>query len=180
MLIFLLAISAMILAAVCCMYSKFPMMVRSFCVFYLIIATLIIVGATASYRGAPIYKRVVPDDIIIYGQYINKKTGYINILFSYDKDQEPSYAKVDYDLELHKALSDGAKMAQGEPFKIKKEGKGEGSGDGEGEGEGKGKNGQDGDSEGGEDADGEGSLSQRSFTYKAYKLPPPLLPQKNY
>lgn len=175
MLIFLLAISAMILAAVCCMYSKFPTIVRALCIFYLIIATLIIVGATASYRGAPIYKRIVPNDIIIYGQYIDKKAGYINMLFSYNKYEEPRYIKVDYDLDLHKALDQGAKMAEGKAFRIKKGG--DGSEGEKGDGKGKGKNGK---GSGEKGSDGKGSTSQKSIPYKAYKLPPPVLPQKDY
>lgn len=175
MLIFLLSLTAMIVAALCCIYSRFPVIVRSLCVSYLILSTIIIVGATANYRGAPIYKRFVPNDIIIYGQYIDKKTGYINMLFSYNQHEEPSYIKVDYDLDLHKALDQGAKMAEGKAFRIKKDGNGsEGE---EGDGKGKGKNGK---GSGEKGSDGKGSTSQKSIPYKAYKLPPPILPQKDY
>lgn len=165
----------MILAAVCSIYSNFPTVVRALCVAYLILATLIIVGTTASYRGAPIYKKILPDDLIIHGQWIDKAGGYINMLYSANRDQEPTYIKTDYDLELHKALQQGAKMAKGKPFKIKKEGSGDGDGkEGEGKGKGKGK----GDAEGG--GDGAGSMSLESQSYRAYLLPAPKIPEKTY
>jgi len=175
MIIFLLSISAMILAAVCSIYSNFPTVVRALCVAYLILATLIIVGTTASYRGAPIYKKILPEDLIIYGQWIDKEGGYINMLYSANRDQEPTYIKTDYDLNLHKALQQGSKMAKGEPFQIKKEGGGDGDGkEGEGKGKGKGK----GDAEGG--GDGAGSMSLESQSYRAYLLPSPKIPEKTY
>lgn len=165
----------MILAAVCSIYSNFPTVVRALCVAYLILATLIIVGTTASYRGAPIYKKILPEDLIIYGQWIDKEGGYINMLYSSNRDQEPTYIKTDYDLNLHKALQQGSKMAKGEPFQIKKEGGGDGDGkEGEGKGKGKGK----GDAEGG--GDGAGSMSLESQSYRAYLLPAPKIPEKTY
>lgn len=169
----------MILAAVCSIYSNFPTVVRALCVAYLILATLIIVGTTASYRGAPIYKKVLPDDIIIHGQWIDKDSGYINMLFSFNRDQEPTYIKTDYDLDLHKALQQGAKMAKGKPFKIKKEGRDGGEGkEGEGKDKGKGKGKEKGDAKG--KGDGAGSLSLESQTYRAYLLPAPKIPEKTY
>lgn len=82
------------------------------------------------------------------------------------------YIEVDYSQNMHKALSEGARIAKGTPFILEKEKKGEGK-----EGAEKG-NGKKGGKEGGKK--GDKSLSQRSEAYKAYKLPATVMPEKEY
>ena len=82
------------------------------------------------------------------------------------------YIEVDYSQNMHKALSEGARIAKGTPFILEKEKKGEGK-----EGAEKG-NGKKGGKESGKK--GDKSLSQRSEAYKAYKLPATVMPEKEY
>ncbi len=89
------------------------------------------------------------------------------------KDEpEKRYIEVDYTQNMHKALSEGARMSKGAPFILEKEG---GKGGKEGAGDGEGKNGS---KKSGKK--GSKSLSELSEAYRAYKLPKTVMPDKEY
>jgi len=88
------------------------------------------------------------------------------------EDSKKLYIEIDYTQNMHKALSEGARMAKGQPFMIKKESQGEGA---EGAEKGNGKKGA-----GKFKKTGSKSISERSEAFKAYKLPATVLPEKDY
>lgn len=173
--IFGLTFVAMLMAAVFCMYSNFHIYVKTFSIFYLIIATLFVIMLTTGYRGSAIYYKQIPSELIVYGQRINAEEGWIEIHCSKTKESESMLITTDYDSELHKAVDNGRKQSKGQPFKLKSNGESSGEdtekGKGKGKGDGKGKDGENGETG--------GSLSQESRRYWSEPMPKPELPNKD-
>ncbi len=170
MIIFTLTFVAMLMAAIFCMYSNFHIYVKTFSIFYLIIATLLVIMLTTGYRGTAIYYKQLPSELIVYGQRVNAEEGWIEIHCSTKPDSQSMLIQTDYDNELHKAMDSGRKKSNGQPYVLKsKEGNGKGK-EGEGKGKGEGKEGK--------DKGKGGSLSHESKRYWSEPMPKPLMPNK--
>lgn len=119
------------------------------------------------YLGHPKNVTMLPKEMLVYGQHIDKENDLISLLMKDEADPNPpEYVKYKYKQNLHKALSQGAKAAGGKgPFKISSKGK-----KGE-EGKGKSGNGEDGKDKG-------NSISLESIATFKHSLPQPKLPDK--
>jgi len=163
---FIISLVIAVIACVSIICRFQDIVLRTGLVITVVLASLISFWLITLYAGKPL-ESIAPDDMIVYGHAIDIHGKKIYIMLKKPNDGfPPTMIELPYDKKLGKALKDGAKGAEGKPFRLKKNDKGDGE---EGQGQGDGEN----------QGEGEGSLSLESQSWELMPLPAPILPPKN-
>lgn len=164
--IFILLLLVLVCSSILVIDSRLPRWVKPFAILAFLFCSLLSFLMLLEYLGMPQLTQQIPQNMIVYGQKIDKENDSISLLMKKENSLDPpKYIKCPYNKKLHKALSQGAKAAGGgKPFKLTA--KGDGAGE-EGEGKGKAK----GENKG-------GSISLESISDVLHSLPKPVMPKK--
>lgn len=172
---FIIILSALTISCFFVVFSNFNVYLKSVAIVSIALSSLVAFTILEQYIGTPkVFEKIdIPPTVVVYGQLVEEDSIYI-LFIEEGLTPPPKYIQYPYSQDLHKALSQGKKLAKGEPFVLKSTGKP--SSGNPGSGKNGDKNGRAGsESKNGKDRGKDTVSSQR---FGVFKLPPPDMPAK--